>query len=428
MLRLAYIVTHPIQYQAPLLRLIAASPEIDLRVFFLSDFSLHAHREEAFNQTFKWDTPLTEGYKWEVLPRWFIGHSTSIRSRWPVAGLKRRFKEGRFDAVWVHGWGHVGLRQAIRAASQLRLPLLLRGETQPDSSRATGLKRRLRDLYCRRLVAQTSACLCIGSLNRDFYRQFGAPDEKLFHVPYAVDNAWFEARCRDDSTRREALRSELGLLPGRPVILFAAKFIPVKAPGDLLEAYQRAWCGERRAAPQPSSGQLLPNAEKEHTKPYLLFVGDGPLRAQLEAQAGELNGNDVRFLGFRNQTELPALYDLCDLFVLPSVHEPWGLVVNEVMNANKPVIVSDRVGAAPDLVKPGVNGWIFPHGDAAALSRCLADAFHASNLSEMGRRSLEIINGWGFEADLRGLTMALEAVRRNQRRQSQIAGMSAKPV
>src|SRR2546422_11478662 len=85
-----------------------------------------------------------------------------------------------------------------------------------------------------------------------------------------------------------------------------------------------------------------------HSEPYLLFVGDGPSRGEIEGRAGRL-GSAVRFLGFRNQSELPALYDLCDVFVLPSLFEPWGLVVNEVMNAARPVIVSDRVGAAPDL-------------------------------------------------------------------------------
>ena len=134
--KIACIVTHPIQYQAPLLRLIAASREIDLKVLFLSDFSLHAHYETAFGKTFKWDVNLTDGYQWEVLPRWGIGHSTPMRRWWPVSGVKRRLREGNFDAVWVHGWAHIGLRQAIGAAHALGLPVLLRGEAKPDPRRA----------------------------------------------------------------------------------------------------------------------------------------------------------------------------------------------------------------------------------------------------------------------------------------------------
>jgi glycosyltransferase involved in cell wall biosynthesis len=400
MFRLAYIVTHPIQYQVPLLRLLAASGEVDLRVFFLCNFSLHAHHETKFGRTFKWDVNLTDGYKWEVLPRWGIGRSASMRRWWPVSGVKRRLREGGFEAVWVHGWAHVGLRQAISAAHAIGLPVLLRGESTPEHPSPQTLRRRLRNHFCRKLFRRVAGCLCIGLLNREFYRGFGMPEEKLFPMPYAVDNAWFQARSSEATARREVLRQEIGLEAGRPVILFAGKFIPVKAPGDLLAAYQKAWSGKHGAGKKMEEG----------AKPYLLFVGDGPLRAESEQQAGEMNGNDVRFLGFRNQTELPAFYDLCDVFVLPSHHEPWGLVVNEAMNAAKPVIVSDRVGAAPDLVRPGVNGWIFPHGDAEALSRCLAEAFSGGDLREMGQRSMEIINTWNFEADLRGLLAALDYV------------------
>lgn len=432
MFRLAYIVTHPIQYQAPLLRLLAASGEIDLTVLFLSDFSLHAHHEKAFGQTFKWDVALTEGYTWEVMPRWGIGRSTPLRPWWPVRGLKERLKAGRFDAVWVHGWGHVGLRQAISAANSLNIPVLLRGESTPNQQSPQTLRRQLRNYFCRKLFRRVAGFLCIGSLNREFYRNFGVPEERLFSMPYAVDNLWFQARCREAALRRETFRRELGLEPGRKIFLFAAKFIPVKAPGDLLGAYQRAWGGEMTKAemlPSEVASQRLHGPGKTEmlkeevrsqkseagkiesgTRPYLLFVGDGPLRGELEAQAGALKGNDVRFLGFRNQTELPAFYDLCDVFVLPSVHEPWGLVVNETMNAGKPVIVSDRVGAAPDLVQPGVNGWIFPHGNVAALADCLGQALDKADMQRMGQRSLEIISRWDFGADLHGLLAALKTV------------------
>jgi len=150
----------------------------------------------------------------------------------------------------------------------------------------------------------------------------------------------------------------------------------------------------------------------ESKRPYLLFVGDGPLRAQLETQAGELCGKDVRFLGFRNQTELPALYDLCDLFVLPSRFEPWGLVVNEVMNAGRPVIVSDQVGARPDLIRQGENGWSFPAGDVPALTGCIHKALSDANLREMGVISKKIVQAWDFEADIAGLKKALTFVTR----------------
>ena len=177
------------------------------------------------------------------------------------------------------------------------------------------------------------------------------------------------------------------------MILFTAKLTTVKAPEQLLAAF--AQLNERLAG---------------DAKPHLLFVGDGPERGRLEEEA-QPYGDAVRFLGFRNQSELPALYDLCDVFVLPSRFEPWGLVVNEVMNAGRPVIVSDRVGAASDLVGNGDNGFVYPSGDVAALASRLLQILESSRLrARMGERSLKRISAWSFEADRRGLLEALAKV------------------
>jgi glycosyltransferase involved in cell wall biosynthesis len=134
-------------------------------------------------------------------------------------------------------------------------------------------------------------------------------------------------------------------------------------------------------------------------------VGDGVLRATLEAEAKETNWQSIRFLGFRNQSQMPAVYDLCDVFVLPSDFEPWGLAINEVMNAGKAVVVSDRVGCVPDLVKEGQNGRTFPVGDIAALA--LAIRFCIVNNSSAGDISFQQIQKWSYQEDLQGIKQAL---------------------
>ena len=148
--------------------------------------------------------------------------------------------------------------------------------------------------------------------------------------------------------------------------------------------------------------------------PYLVFIGDGDQRQSLEGRARAMPWNSIKFLGFKNQTELPGFYDLCDVLVLPSAFEPWGLVINEVMNAGRVVVVSDQVGCGPDLVKPGYNGYIFPAGDIDALRRTLADLVSAPELCRcMGARSLEIIGRWGFTEDLQGLQQALACLEKS---------------
>jgi glycosyltransferase involved in cell wall biosynthesis len=141
------------------------------------------------------------------------------------------------------------------------------------------------------------------------------------------------------------------------------------------------------------------------------MVGDGELRPSLEKLAQEAAPGLVKFMGFQNQTELPALYDLCDVFVLPSRFEPWGLVVNEVMNAGKPVIVSDQVGSGPDLVMPGRNGGVFRAGDAADLADQLRPwLLDAEKRAQGGAASLRRINAWGFQACCAGLKQALQSL------------------
>lgn len=391
--RLAYLVSHPIQYQAPLLRLIGAEPDIDLTVFYCSDLSIREYHDEGFGTSFQWDVPLLDSYRYEFLPAW---SGTDRFSFWrPLNhGLARRLEQGRFDALWIHGWAYWSHLQAVYSARRRGIKVLMRGESGLHLRIHGRMKQMLRRGLMRYLTANVDGFLTIGEHNRQYYLHHGARPERLFAVPYCVDNAFFQRKAAAAGTTREGLRAILGLDPARPVILYASKMTGRKRPGDLLEAYVR----------------MSPDGRRE-PHPYLLFVGDGELRPALEARATQLGWNSVRFLGFKNQTELPGYYDLCDVFVLPSVQEPWGLAINEVMNAGRAVIVSDEVGCGPDLVKPGENGEVFKAGDVDGLRHALTSVLgDVKKTRAMGSKSLEIINRWGFREDIAGLRQALTAV------------------
>lgn len=385
--RLAYLLTHPIQYQAPLLRAIAAEPDIDLEVFYCSDMSLGRFQDPGFGQAVEWDVPLLEGYRSQFLPG--LGSRRRLGLWRPLSyGLAPRLRAGGFEALWVHGYARPYHLAAVAQARRLGLKVLLRDEATEVSAPRGPLKRLVKRAFFAALRQGVDAFLAIGSLNAAYYRAHGVPDERIFRVPYAVDNAHFRSAAA--AAEQRPLRAELGLEPGRPVALFVGKLIARKRPLDLLEAYARL------------------AAEPPARLPYLLLAGDGDLRGELERRAAGLEG--VRLLGFRGQRELPALYALADVLVLPSEREAWGLVVNEAMNAGTAVIASDRVGAAADLVREGDNGYVYPVGDAealaAALRRTLADPAVSRR---MGARSREIIDGWGFREDIAGLKAALAA-------------------
>jgi glycosyltransferase involved in cell wall biosynthesis len=392
-LRLAYFVTHPIQYQVPLLRRVAQDTDIDLKVFFFSDITIRGHVDPGFGVALKWDLPLLAGYQYEFLPR--IRDSGRLSFFRPLNwGIYKRLRDGQFDAVWVHGYATASALQAIMAARWLGIPVLVRAESTLFDRPRSRQKRITKALFFRFLKTSISAVLSIGKANSAYWRHNLGEGVPIFPFYYSVDNDFFQQRCREASVTREDFRRELGLDPGRGVILYASKLQTRKRCGDLLEAF------------------LKLSAEKTiQPPPYLLIVGDGEERAALEERAKSAHPGAVRFLGFQNQTALPRFYDLCDVFVLASVNEPWGLVVNEVMNAGKAVIVTNEVGCQRDLVEDGENGYVVRSQDINGLTdslrRILADPQGAK---EMGMKSLEKIQEFSFERNVSGLRSALEAV------------------
>ena len=387
--RLAYFVTHPIQYQAPLLRRIAADPSIDLTVFFATDFSLRQHFDPGFGREITWDIDLLSGYRHEFLP--VLGDDTRLSPLRPFNyGIVWRLLRGRFDAVWCHSYARVPHLTALVAGRLLGMKVFLRDEANVVSTRPGPARLFVKRRFLAFLKLVLSGILTIGTMNREYYRAVGFREERLFRMPYAVDNDWFRARIKEAGEKRDAFRAELGLEPGRPIALFAAKLQRRKRAQDLIRAFKAI--------------AHLPEARR----PYLLIAGDGELRDELHSLASDAPEGSIRFLGFRGQTELPPLYDLCNVFVLPSDTEPWGLVTNEAMNAGVPVIATTEVGAARDLVHDGDNGFVIEPGDIEGLSAALLKIFSDPEASaRMGARSLEIIDKWSFREDVDGLREAL---------------------
>jgi len=349
------------------LRRITKEPGIQLRVIFERIMPQHRYFDEGFQREVQWDVPLTDGYDFTALD------GTS---------LQREISE--CDVLWVHGWQSGTLRQAIRMAAGSGKPVLMRGENcdiaMPDGG---GLRGWLKRLYLARIFKKCSAFLAIGSLNRQYYLQRGVDADKIFQVPYAVDNAAFAAAADQAKTARPSLKEQLGIAADTPVILYAGKLSRRKHPDLLARAAQ-------------SLGDMNP-------APALVYVGDGEMMTELRHLA-----RDALFAGFVNQSELPAFYEMADVFVLPSEKEPWGLAVNEAMACGTAAIVSDQVGAAFDLAD-GDCGAVFESSNMAALAGALRKCLAAPD--EMGAQARRKIAGWDFEADVDGLKRALQFVR-----------------
>jgi glycosyltransferase involved in cell wall biosynthesis len=397
--RVAYLVSHPIQYQAPLLRRISQEPDIELTVFFGSNFSVREYVDKGFGVNVKWDVPLIEGYRHEFLPSIWDKRRTGPTSQLNYGIFSRlRGDKGSagFDVLWVHGYSTLNALQAMLVAKLLGIPVLLRAESRLSQTDSVGLRSGAKRVFFGILKMFVDGVLPIGTLNAAYWQHYLGEYFPQFLVPYAVDNSHFQNRCAEATAGRAELLQELNLDPSRPVILFASKLQNRKCCADLLEAYLNLTAGNETGP-----------------TPYLVIVGDGEERASLEKRAEQSGCSGIRFCGFCNQSELPRFFDIATVFVLPSRDEPWGLVVNEAMNAGRAVIVSDDVGCRPDLVGDLVEGCVFAAGDVASLADSLRKVLTTpETAATMGRRGLAKIRTWDFEEDVRGLRRAIAWVTR----------------
>lgn len=385
--RIAVVNSHPIQYFAPLYACLNRDNGLELTALYCSDIGLRGDVDPSFKQILKWDVDLLSGYR-----AVFLGKRASKRvlnGFWSliVPEIWSEIRSGRYDVVWLHGYSYAAHLVAFLAAKSKGLPIFMRGETHLGLSRS-GWKQRMHNLLFSRAFRSVDALLAIGTANRQYYRALGVPDSKIFDVPYTVDNDRIIAAASLTQEERNAVRVRFGLSINKPVVLYASKFMRRKHPDDLIRA-----------------AALLRDRGYDFS---VLMVGSGEMDAELRTLVQKLGLTNVVFGGFINQAELPRVYAAGDVFVLPAENEPWGLIVNEVMCAGIPVVVSDEVGCVPDLVKDGINGYHMKAGSpqslADALERLLADP---GRRADMGRKSLAMIRNWGYEQCRVGLLKAL---------------------
>lgn len=383
--RVAHLVSHPIQYFAPLYRELATRPEIDLTVYFYSDATAREFVDAGFGRAVTWDTPLLGGYQHVFCPS---ARTTDISGGFlkrPNIDIVREIASGKFDVLWVHGYAHLTTWLAVAAARARGMRVLIRDEQTLLHGRSMP-RRLLKEGALRALYAQSSA-LYIGEQNRRYFAHYGMPRERMYAARYCVDNAYFQRRASELAHRRDELRWRFGITDDAPVVLFSGKLIDKKQPLLLVEAFARV------RAEMPC---------------WLLIAGDGPLRADVEALVARLGVSNVLMPGFLNQGELPEAYAAADLFVLPSkLHETWGLVVNEAMNFALPVVVSDKVGCAEDLVARRKNGFVVPHTSAAALAGAIGTLVRDPAMrARFGAESRRIIDRYSIPAAADGIVAA----------------------
>jgi glycosyltransferase involved in cell wall biosynthesis len=335
MKKLAIVTSHPIQYNAPLFKLMAASDKIRIKVFYTwEQAGQGAKYDPDFGRHIEWDLPLLEGYEYSFVKNTAKDPGSHHFGGLVNPGLNLEIKEWAPDAVLVFGWSYHSHLRCIRYWHG-KLPVLFRGDsTLLDEQR--GIRQWMRRLFLRWVYGYVDYALYTGTNNKEYFSRHGLKKKQLVFAPHAVDNHRF-ANPEDLYRRRaDELRAGLGIKEDDLVMLFAGKLETKKNPFFLLELAHRV----------------------DDPRLKLVIIGNGALEDSLKHSAS--GDQRIKFLPFQNQQQMPAVYRMGDIFVLPSQGpgETWGLGANEAMASGCALMLSEKVGGAVDLVAEAANGTV----------------------------------------------------------------------
>ncbi len=373
-IRVVAVFPEPTPYRAPLLDRVAALPEIDLTV-------LYAARTVA-------------GRTWHVDPHHRAVYLSGVRlpgaglvlhHDYPLTpGVARALERARPDVVVVSGWSTFASQGAIAWCRLRRVPYVLVVESHDEGPRP-GWRRSIKRTFVPPIVRNSAGTLVTGTLARRSMIERGASPERVRVFANTIDVEGFGERADRLAARRPELREALGASQDDVVVLSVARLASEKGHDVLIRAVAAA----------------------EDPRLVLVLAGSGPERERLESLGREL-GVRLFLAGDTPWDRIVEVYAAADVFALLSEREPWAVVVNEAAACGLPLVLSDRVGAAHDLLQDGKNGFLVPVGDvaaaAAALGRLAADP---DARRRAGARSREAVRSWGYGPSVESFRVAV---------------------
>ena len=372
MKNLDIIVSHPIQYYAPLFALIAKSKQINLQVFYTWGQAKEAVYDPGFGKNRSWDIPLLEGYNYT-----FLHNTAKEPGSHHFRGINNPSIIKEIDAfkpeiILVIGWAFKSHLKVLRHYKS-KVPIWFRGDsTLLDEQPNFSLKKLLRRVWLTWVYSHIDKALYVGHNNKAYYLQHGVKEQQLVFAPHAIDNKRFQ---QVDTIIN--FRQQLGITESAFVFLFVGKFETKKNPIILLKAFLQLQIPEIN----------------------LVFVGNGNLEKELQNFAKGLT-TKVYFLPFQNQSAMPSVYRMANAMVLPSQGpgETWGLAVNEALASGTPCIVSNKCGCAADLICNGKNGYVFDSNNEAALIIAMKNMVAKKEIIKAQMQKNNIINQYSFQS------------------------------
>lgn len=381
--KIIFINSHPIQYFAPMYKYMNEQG-VNTEAWYCSDESIKGGFDKEFGVKITWDIPLLNGYSYRFFKNysWKPSISKGFFGLINLGLIKQLFNEPK-AVIIVHGWNYFTHFMVLMLGKLKGHTICLRND-MPLSHEyyKKGWKQKVKKIGLKYfLFPRIDKFLYIGSQNKLFYKSYQIKEKRLVSCPYAVDNDRFKAEFKVIKPNISSIKTKLGIPESDKIIIFSGKYIDKKRPLDLLHAFKNL---------------NSPNC-------WLIMVGEGELRTSMENYIEKHQLNQVILTGFVNQSKIAEYYAIGDLFVMcSSLGENWGLSVNEAMNFDLPLLLSDLTGCSSDLVKNGNNGYMFKTGDTDALSINLEKILLKNQLSWTSS-SKTIIDNYDFDKIIENL-------------------------
>lgn len=383
--RLAIVTSHPIQYNAPLFKLMnEVGSTFTIKVFYTWSQSQEKVFDKEFGFAFDWDIPLLDGYEYMFVENVSKDPGTHHFNGIINPELNEQIEMWKADALLVFRWSFLSHLKAMRHFHG-RIPVLFRGDsTLLDEPAGLNVRKLIRRISLRLMYRYIDFALYVGSASKCYFKAHGLKPQQLIFSPHAIDNKRFSNDNNNYTQRSQEWRSALGISERDLVFLFAGKLTKKKDPELLIRSF------------------LALN--KPHT--WLLLVGNGALENQLKERYKSYA--NIIFIDFQNQSVMPIVYRVGDVFVLPSMGpgETWGLAINEAMACGRAVIASDKCGCSGDLIINGKNGFVFENGNEDSLETCMKKA--VQNFKELGKNSAAIIQEYSYSKTVDQLDVFFE--------------------
>ena len=355
--------------------MLTARKKIDIKVFYTwGEDVLKNKFDPGFGKVIEWDIPLLEGYDFIMMNN--VSNNPGSHHFKGIVNptLVNEIESWGANAVLIYGWSFNSHLKCMRYFKG-KIPVYFRGDSTLLDESGNFLKKIIRKYFLRWVYKYVDFAFYVGQANKKYFIQNGLNEKQLIFVPHAIDNNRFS------KSANYSFRRQLGISNEKILFVFAGKFETKKNPFLLMNAFV--------------------SLNDMHAD--LLFVGNGPLEIKLKEKWLQLSDDikyRIHFLDFQNQSLMPDIYKAADVFVLPSKGpgETWGLSINEAMASSKAVLVSDKCGAALDLVKDNKNGFVFESDNEKSLINKMKTLIKQKEMvDDFGQYSSEIIRNWSFE-------------------------------